>query len=182
MKKLWIVIMVVVLLLAACSNGVEEGEVDGTDEVIVVFPASISMDGDTEGMTAEIQEAGATSVEENEDGSVSVAISAENLDKLKEKYHQELSEMIDGIHSEGNMSSIKDIAYDEERFNTYDLTVDKAAYQSEDSMDGLLLFGLAMQSLMYQVYNGEDEADIQVIFNLIDESTGEIFETNTLPE
>lgn len=164
------------------NKDAETSGATGTGEVSIVFPASLNENGDVAGMTAEVKEAGATNIVENSNGSVTVAISQENLDKLLEKYKSELSTMIKDVHSNGNTSSIKDLTYDEETFQEYSLTVDKAAYESEESVDGLVVFGLAMQSMMYQVYSGVAEADIKVTFNFIDASTGEIFETTVLPE
>jgi len=133
-------------------------------------------------MTAEVKEAGATNITENGDGSVTATISQDNLDKLLQKYHAELSAVIEGAQSGDGSSSIKNLEYDEATFNEYNITVDRAAYESEDSADGLVIFGLAMQSMMYQVYSGVPEADMKITFNLIDESTGEVFETSVLPE
>lgn len=189
MKKVWVLVLFIALLTVGCSsnngeksNNAEKSSATDEGEVTIVFPASLNEGGDVEGMTAEVKEAGATNIEENSDGSVTVEISQENLDKLLEKYHSELLTLIEGVHSDENESSIKDLSYDEDTFQEYDITVDKAAYESDESMDGLIIFGLAMQSLMYQVYSGVDEADINVTFNLIDESTGEVFETSVLPE
>lgn len=49
-------------------------------------------------------------------------------------------------------------------------------------MDGLVILGLGMQSMMYQIYSGVKEADIKVTFHMIDASTGEVFDTTVLPE
>ncbi|MFC4302998.1 hypothetical protein [Cohnella boryungensis] len=164
------------------SKSPEASAAPGEEEVNIVFPASLNQNGEVEGMTAEVKEAGATNIVTNGDGSVTATISQKNLDKLLEKYHSELMTMIEGVHSEENASSIKDLTYDEDTFQEYDITVDKAAYTSADSMDGLVIFGLAMQSMMYQIYSGVEETDLKVTFNLIDESTGEIFDTTVLPE
>ncbi|CAH1199078.1 hypothetical protein PAECIP111893_01224 [Paenibacillus plantiphilus] len=207
MKKTWVLVLIIAFLMVGCSsnngekntntgakNNAETSNNTATSkntetsgatekgEVSIVFPASLNENGDVAGMTAEVKEAGATNIVENSNGSVTVAISQENLDKLLEKYKSELSTMIEGIHSNANTSSIKDLTYDEETFQEYSLTVDKAAYESEESLDGLVVFGLAMQSMMYQVYSGVAEADIKVTFNFIDASTGEVFETTVLPE
>lgn len=164
------------------GNNTETSDATGEEEVTIVFPASLNETGDVEGMTAEVKEAGATNVAENGDGSVTATISQKNLDTLLKKYHSELLTLIEGVHSDGNSSSIKDLTYDEDKFQEYNITVDKAAFESPDSADGLVIFGLAMQSMMYQVYSGVAEADIKVTFNMIDESTGEVFETSVLPE
>jgi hypothetical protein len=203
----WILVLIIVLLAAGCSsnnevesnnadssnnagssNNVAEGnnaEASGaTDEgdLTIVYPAFLNESGDVEGMTAEAKEAGATNITENSDGSVTATISQENLDKLLGKYHSELQTIIEGTQSEGNSTSIKDLTYDKDKFQNYSITVDKAAYESEESADGLIIFGLAMQSLMYQVYSGVAGADIKVTFNMIDASTGETFETSVFPE
>jgi hypothetical protein len=168
---------------AEASPSAEESGAAGAGEVSIVFPASLNESGDVEGMTAEVKEAGATGITENGDGSVTATISQENLDKLLQKYHSELLSVIEGVQSaDAASTSIRDLSYDENTFQEYSITVDRAAYESEESVDGLVIFGLAMQSLMYQVYSGVQEADIKVIFNLIDESTGEVFDTTVLPE
>ncbi|WEK54413.1 MAG: hypothetical protein P0Y55_18055 [Candidatus Cohnella colombiensis] len=201
MKKAGVFILIIALLMTGCSskNGekssntgandnveasssAESSGATGDGEVTIVFPASLGAPEDVEGMTAEIVEAGATNTVKNDDGSVSVAISQENLNKLLEKYHSELTTMIEGVHSAENTSSIKNLDYDKEKFQEYNITVDKAAYESEESVDGLVIFGLTMQSLMYQIYSGVKESDIKVTINLIDQSTGEVFETSVLPE
>ncbi len=167
---------------AEASSSAEASNAPSAGEVSIVFPASLNESGDVEGMTAEVKEAGATNITENGDGSVTATISQENLDKLLQKYHAELSAVIEGAQSGDGSSSIKNLEYDEATFNEYNITVDRAAYESEDSADGLVIFGLAMQSMMYQVYSGVPEADMKITFNLIDESTGEVFETSVLPE
>jgi|GEM_PF-2079870 len=164
------------------SSSAEASSAPSAGEVSIVFPASLNESGDVEGMTAEVKEAGATNITENGDGSVTATISQDNLDKLLQKYHAELSAVIEGAQSGDGSSSIKNLEYDEATFNEYNITVDRAAYESEDSADGLVIFGLAMQSMMYQVYSGVPEADMKITFNLIDESTGEVFETSVLPE
>jgi hypothetical protein len=197
----WILVLIIVLLAAGCSsnnevesnnagsnNNVAAGdnaETSGaTDEgeVTIVYPAFLNETGDVEGMTAEAKEAGATNIIENSDGSVTATISQENLDKLLEKYHSELQTIIDGTQSEGNTTSIKDLVYDKDNFQNYSITVDRAAYESEESADGLIIFGLAMQSLMYQVYSGVEGTDIKVTFNMIDAESGETFEASVFPE
>jgi len=210
MKKASILILTVALLLAGCSGNKEEKDAaaptstssasetsspsadassgeeasndPGTGEVSIVFPATLNESGDVEGMTAEVKEAGATHITENGDGSVTATISQENLDKLLQKYHEELLAVIQGAQAGDGSSSIKKLEYDEASFQEYNITVDRAAYESEDSADGLVIFGLAMQSIMYQVYSGVQEADMKITFNLIDENTGEVFETSVLPE
>ncbi|MFD0674679.1 hypothetical protein [Cohnella sp. GCM10027633] len=201
MKQAWILVLLIALFIAGCSGNKEEngnnagagseapassaaasGEAASGEDVTIVFPAELNENGDVEGMTAEVKEAGGTNVVENADGSVSVSISRDNLDKLLEKYHSELTAVIEGVHAEGNATSIKELTYDEETFKEYNITVDKAAYESPDSPDGLVLFGLMMQSMMYQVYSGVDKADMKITFNMIDESTGETFDTSVFPE
>lgn len=201
MKKIWFLFLFIALLAVGCSNNDastddvsdedaeettavdEEEESDEEDEDIVtlVLPAFLKEDGLIESAIEELNEAGATTTEENSDGSVTVEISQEGLDSLLEKYHQEIVTAIEEIDTTDSESSIKDLSYDEETYQEFNLTVDKQAYESDDNMDGLILFSLSMQSIMYQVYSGVDEADIQVTFNLIDESTGEIFSTEVFP-
>ncbi|BBI36684.1 hypothetical protein [Cohnella abietis] len=201
MKRAWVLVIIIVLLATGCSskNGEESSNTGannnveasnspetsgstGEDEVDLVFPASLNSSGDVEGMTSEVKEAGATNVVENSDGSATVTISRANLDKLLEKYHSEILTVIKDLHTDNSSTPIKDLTYDEGTFQEFSLTVDKAAYESAESTAGLIVFGLAMQSLMYQVYSGVAEADIKVTFKLIDESTGEVFDTIVLPE
>lgn len=196
MKKIWILVLIFALLLTACSSDKEEqgndtkgsanteesGADDATtgDEVTIVFPVSVIGDA-MENVTSEIEAAGATNITKSDDGSVVATLSQENLDKLLQKYHSEITEMSDNLQAEDNFSSIKKMEYDKDTFQTFELTVNKESYTSEESLDGLVLFGLAMQSMMYQIYSGVDEADMSVTFHMIDESTGEVFETTVLP-
>jgi hypothetical protein len=206
-KTAWVLVLIIVLLAAGCSsnNAVESNNAGSNNNVVagnnaeasgateasdaadkgdltIVYPAFLNETGDVEGMTAEAKEAGATNITENSDGSVTATISQENLDKLLDKYHSELSAIIEDAQSEGNSTSIKDLVYDKDKLQNYSITVDKAAYESEESPDGLIIFGLAMQSMMYQVYSGVVGEDIKITFNMIDASTGETFETSVFPE
>lgn len=139
---------------------------------------------DFDGMTEEIKTAGATAIVQNDDGSASVTISQEKLNQLLQKYEHEMTDMINGLQSDANSSAVKALGYDQETFRSFDLTVDRAAYESdEDGVIGLAVFGLAMQGLMYQVYAGlAVEESPTITFNFIDTDTGEVFYTETLPQ
>lgn len=189
MRRTWILVVLVALFVAGCSsnkndnsNSAGASSAAASGDVTLVFPAMMNESGDVESMTAEVKEAGGTNITPNDDGSVSVTISQENRNKLLEKYQGEIASLIEGLHSDTNSSAIKDLSFDKDTFKEFNLTVDKAAYESSDGAEGLAIFALAMQGIMYQVYSGVDSADLKVTFNLIDESTGETFETSVFPE
>lgn len=49
-------------------------------------------------------------------------------------------------------------------------------------MDGFAIFGLAIQSMFYQLFEGVSEEDYKATFQLKDENTSKVFDTIVYPD
>ena len=106
------------------------------------------------------------------------------MSKLKYKEMMEAVEKavvstVDEIVNSGDYTSIKDISYNK-YFNEFDVKVNRQQY--EEGFDSFAIFELVIDSTYYSAFNGKSGEDIQVIFNMIDETTGEIYDTMIYPD
>jgi hypothetical protein len=188
MKKLFIGMALTVAMLAACGDdeaatkkGDSEQEIavdKGLLDVELTLPADL-FEGQTEDeIIANAKEEGVKEVKVNEDGTVYYKMSKSEHKKMMEAMKQGVVESITEIVNSDDFPSIKEISYNKD-FTEYDITVDRTAF--DNSMDGFVLFSLAISSTYYNAFDGKSD-DLKFTMNMIDEATGEVFDTTVLPD
>ena len=104
----------------------------------------------------------------------------------KSKYKEMMKEMgdsvlstIDEIVNSEDYTSIKEISYNKD-FTEFDVKVNRQQY--EEGFDGFAIVGLVIVSTYYSAFEGKSGEDSQTIFNMVDETTGEIYDTAIYPD
>ena len=179
-------LLVLSIVLVACSSSEDEKEttekmdVDkGLVNVEVTMPAVFFEDTDMESLKEDAKVEGIKEVIVNEDGSVTYKMSKSQHKKMMKEMEETLIESIKEIESNEEYPSIKTVEYNK-AFTEYTIVVNQEEY--ENSMDGFAIFGLAFQSMFYQLFNGVSEDDYKATFQLKDENTSNVFDTIVYPD
>ena len=187
MKKWLIVFSATALLLTACGreNNTKENYIDflnvnkGIVNVDVTLPASFFIDSTEEEIIAEAKENGVTETVVNEDGLVTYTMSKSKYKEMMKEIGDGVVSTIDEIVNSREYTSIKEISYNKD-FTEFDVKVDRQQY--EEGFDGFAIIGLVMVSTYYSAFEGNSGEDSQTIFNMVDETTGEIYDTAIYPD
>ena len=187
MKKIQILFVLVLsfMLVACSSNEKEEKNKDTVNvdknllTVEVTLPASFFEDTDMESLEKEAKKDGVKEVIINDDKSVTYKMTKSQHKKMMKEMEDTLVETIKETESDKEYPSIKTIEYNK-AFTEYTITVDQKEY--ENSMDGFAIFGLAIQSMYYQLFEGVSEEDYKATFQLKDENTSKVFDTIVYPD
>lgn len=152
--------------------------------VEVTIPASLlQLDNeeelDIDQITEEAKKQGMKKVIANDDGSITYIMSKATHKEVMEEMKSSLTESIDEVINNGDFPSIQDIIPNE-MFSEFDVVVNKAKF--ENSLDGMAALGIAFQSMFYQLFDGVEPDNYEVILNFKDEDTGEVFESVTYPD
>jgi hypothetical protein len=118
-------------------------------------------------------------VTQNQDGSVTFAMTTEQHKNLLKDLEKDLKEKIDKIKQSESTPSIKDI-YHNERFSEFTMIVDEEKYK--EGFDGFATLSLGTAGMYYQMFSGEDINDSEVTIKLENESTGEVFDKMIYPD
>ncbi|MBH0116942.1 hypothetical protein I6E52_08795 [Salinibacterium sp. NG253] len=146
-------------------------------DVVVTLPASFFEEMSEEEIQANAEESGYKAVV-NDDGSVEYTI--------PKSVHAELiAEMASGIDESiaetlSTEASITEITHDD-KFETFAMTVDRAAFDSSFSAK-FIPFGLGIQAMFFQSFDGVSIDDRHVVVSYIDAASGEEFDTYVLPD
>ena len=187
MKKWLIAFSATALLLTACGreNKTEGNYIDflnvnkGILNVDVTLPASLFIDSTEEEIIAEAKENGVTETVVNEDGSVTYTMSKSKYEEMMKEIGDSIVSTIDEIVNSEDYTSIKEISYNKD-FTEFDVKVNRQQY--EEGFDGFAIIGLVMVSTYYSAFEGNSGEDSQTIFNMVDETTGEIYDTAIYPD
>ncbi|WP_084242872.1 hypothetical protein [Planomicrobium okeanokoites] len=165
------------------SETAEEGEGVNVDKglfnVEVTVPASFFEGEDLEQVAADAEAEGIEEATVNDDGSITYKMSKAQHKELMEELATSVEEAKNEITESGDFPSIQSI----ETSNNYDdftVNVDREAY--ENSFDGFATMTLGMIGSFYQVYDGADADNFEVVIEMADAETGEVFDTITYPE
>lgn len=193
-KTKYVVFILVMLLLAACSsdNGEskEEAEKDtdqngkvevdkGLLSVEINLPASFFEGEDIDEVIAEAKEEGAAEVTKNEDGSLTYKMSKSKHKEMMTDMKESLLEYVDELTTSEDYPSIKEVTY-QKSFKEFTVVVEKEAF--ENGFDGFAALGLGMSGLYYQLFNGANMEESKVTIHLEDEVTGEVFSSIVYPD
>lgn len=117
-------------------------------------------------------------IKANEDGSVTIVMSAEKNKEFMDQYKVEISaqfqEMIDDQES---FSNITDIKYNE-NLSIFTVTLANPEVTFQDAMSAIIFY---LSGSMYQMFSGTPEENIDVIVNYVDAGNN-IIETSKLSE
>ena len=190
MKKLFVFAVSLLMVFNLVGCGGSSGEKDnGTDNsnavevdkgllnVEVHLPVTY-FDGQTpEEIKAEAKELGYKDCIVHEDGSVTYKMSKSKHEEMLDAYKKAFDESIAAtiIEEEG---VVKDIKYNN-NLSKIDVYLDEARY---DEWDGFSILGYYMMGGYYQMYEGSDTENIDVVVNAINADTKEIIDTFSLSD
>ena len=186
MKKWLIAFSATALLLTACGGENETKENSGESlnvnkgmvNVDVTLPASFFIAATEEEIIAEAKENGVTETVVNEDGSVTYTMSKSKHKEMMKEMGDSVLSTIDEIVNSEDYTSIKDISYNKD-FTEFDVKVNRQQY--EEGFDSFAIFGLVIVSTYYSAFDGNSGEDLRILFNMVDETTGEIYDTAIYP-
>lgn len=193
MKK-WIMFVIVIALgLAGCGgnaqdqgggneNGAEAkgiGVNKGRSNVEITLPASLFEVQDIDQAIEEAKEKGVTKAVKNGDGSVTYTMPKSAHDQMMKEMADGITDFIKELKAGEDFKSVQDVTHNK-GFNEFALTVKKEQY--ENSFDGFAVFGLALQGMFYQAFNGVKEDKLKVTIQLKDADTNKVFDTVTYPD
>jgi len=108
----------------------------------------------------------------NKNGSATYTMSRGDFNRLNDEFRTGSEEAIQAFIDD-EPSVYKSVTFTDD-FRTFDVTVDRKAYEKSMSMFTL---SVGFSSYFVQIYSGIKAKDAYVIVNYIDESTGEVFDT-----
>ncbi|WP_042346137.1 hypothetical protein [Bacillus massiliigorillae] len=191
MKSIKLLLLLVLSIsLVACSSNddskkeksEEKGAVEvdkGLLNVEVTLPASFFEGEDIDKVIAEAKKDGVKEVTKNEDGSLTYKMSKSQHTKMMKEMETTIKDSIKELETNKDLASVKGVEYNK-KFTEFTIVVDQAAY--ENSMDGFAIFGLAMQSMFYQLFDGVKPDEYKATFHLKDEATSKVFDTVVYPD
>lgn len=188
-KKFKILFLLVLsMALVACSSNDEAKKESETENVAVdkgllnvevTLPASFFEGQDIDEVIAQAEEDGAKEVTKNDDGSLSYKMSKSEHKKMMAEMEKDMLAFIEEMETSEDYSSIQTVEYNKS-FTEYTVVVDQEAFES--GFDGFALFGLAIQSMYYQVFDGVKEEDYQTTVHMKNAETSEVFDTIVYPD
>ncbi|WP_033542881.1 hypothetical protein [Planococcus sp. CAU13] len=168
---------------AEATKSAEEGEGVNVDKglfnVEVTIPASFFEGEDPEQAAADAEAEGVGEATVNEDGSVTYKMSKARHKELMEELATSMEEAKNEITESGDFPSIQSIE-SSKNYDNFTVNVDREAY--ENSFDGFATMTLGMIGSYYQIYDGADADSFEVVIEMADAATGEVFDTITYPE
>ncbi|GAA0361033.1 hypothetical protein [Bacillus horti] len=160
------------------STEEESIEVDkGLFNVEITLPAFFFEGQDMDLIMADAEEDGATDITLNDNGSLTYTIPKAQHQEIMKQMQVDIAASIAEVPS--TFQSVKEIDHNSS-FTEFTLTVEKEAY--ENSFDGFAVLGLGMSAMMYQVFDGVSPENNKVTFDLVDEETGEVYDTVIYPD
>lgn len=175
--------------VSACGSNTESekssddsyiAEVDeGLLNVEITMPAHFFTDTTEEDIKVAAEENGFKDCTINEDGSVTYKMSKskhkEMLNDLKSSFDESIASLLEG---ESAVESFKDITYNE-NFSKIDVLIDRNLYSDWDNISFLLFY---ISGAYYQAFDGVKDEDIDIVIDLIDVETNEVFDTASYKE
>ena len=187
MKKWLIAFSITALLLTACGgeNNTEENYIDflnvnkGIVNVDVTLPVSFFIGSTEEEIIAKAKENGIIETVINKDGLATFTMSKSQYNEMMEEIGNSIVSTIDEIVNSGDYMSIKEISYNED-YTEFHVKVNRQQYEA--GFDGFAIMGLVIVSTYYSAFEGNSREDLKTIFNMVDETTGEIYDTAIYPD
>lgn len=152
------------------------GTADNGKDIEITIPASLIGDTGVE-LSEDEKEQGFKSVKKNEDGSATYTIDKASYADFISTYNSETKKTIEELSSSGLYTYIKSVSVNDD-ISKVDIKVDRAGFES--GMGSIPLLTVGVSGLFDGAFdvNAAGKATI----NVIDEVTGEIFDTVTYPD
>lgn len=157
------------------SQGVSVDE--GIFDVEVTIPSSFFEGEDPEQVAANVDNAEEATV--NDDGSITYKMSKAQHEEMMEEVSTSVEEATTTITESGDYPSIQAIETSD-NYDQFTVQVDRESY--ENSFDGFATMTLGVVGSLYQLFNGEDPDSYEVIIEMEDAESGEVFNTINYPE
>lgn len=150
---------------------------EGLFNVEVTIPSTFFEGEDPEQVAANVDNAEEATV--NDDGSITYKMSKSQHEEMMEEVGASVEEATTTITESGDYPSIQAIETSD-NYDHFTVQVDREAY--ENSFDGFATMTLGVVGSLYQLFNGEDPDSYEVIIEMEDAESGEVFNTITYPE
>lgn len=150
---------------------------EGLFDVEVTIPSSFFEGEDPEQVAANVDNAEEATV--NDDGSITYKMSKAQHEEMMQEVATSVEEATTTITESGDYPSIQAIETSD-NYDHFTFQVDREAY--ENSFDGFATMTLGVVGSLYQLFNGEDPDSYEVVIEMEDAESGEVFNTITYPE
>lgn len=150
---------------------------EGLFNVEVTIPSSFFEGEDPEQVAANVDNAEEATV--NDDDSITYKMSKAQHEEMMQEVATSVEEATTTITESGDYPSIQAIETSD-NYDHFTVQVDREAY--ENSFDGFATMTLGVVGSLYQLFNGEDPDSYEVIIEMEDAESGEVFNTITYPE
>ena len=170
--KRWTVVLAATMMLAACGDeGAKDGEVE-----VTLLPnyfegmSEADIEASAEDQNIEVQEI-------HKDNSVTYMMTEQRQEELLADVEASIEESMKLLVETGDFPSIKDVEAKDD-YLTFDVTVDRAAFESGTDMIGTMNLYVGSSYL----YGYKNEPNPSITMNFIDSETQEVYETIVLPD
>jgi hypothetical protein len=159
-------------------EGLGDVEVDrGLLNVEVTLPPVYFEGQSPEDILSEARGDGISDVTVNPDGSVTYRMSKMRHRELMQEINASLRESL--VTLPDDFSSVQEVTVNQD-VTAFRIVADQAAYES--SLDGFVIFAIAMQAGMYHLFDGATSDSYRVTIDLVDAASGTVFDTVVLPD
>ncbi len=134
---------------------------------------------DYDKIIAEAKEEGVKEAYKNEDGSLTYVIPKDKHTEMITEMKTEITSFLNElIENEDNMS-IREITTNN-NYSEIEFLVDQEAF--ENSFDAFAVFGVGLQAIVYQIFDGVSPDKIKTTISLKDVQSGKVFDSVTYPD
>lgn len=162
------------------SITVEKGSINNTITVPLDFVLLDEEDEDeVKEMLEKMEAEGAKDLSIDEEY-VTFTISKSDHKKMMADMQNEVNASFEAITTDDNFPSIEQIKANK-TYTKITITGSAEIYE-ESAFDGFAVYGIIISSAMYQSLNGVDPKEIEVVIEMIDKETKDIYETIRFPE
>jgi len=117
---------------------------------------------------------------ENEDGSLTYKMSRATHNKMMQEIREGIDSYVAEVLESDDFPTIENIEYDDGLTSVVITVTSEEEFKS--SFDAFIAFGIGLQAMFYQVFDGVDPDNINVVIEAKDQQTGEVFGTTVYPE
>lgn len=165
-KKIFAALLAACLLFTLTACG---------EQIKITLPAGLiqNLGIDTSGVSGKAVQ--------NKDGSLTMTMTEKEHDTLMAEMHTKVETSFENMLAgqDNGFDSIQKIEGNDD-MTAVTVTVDREKYES--SLDSIAMAGIYMQTMLYQIFDGEDAEDTHTTIFLADASNGEIFQTDEYPD
>jgi hypothetical protein len=159
---------------------VEEGFFDVSITIPPGMVDEMTEADETEELKEEAGETGDVEVIENEDGSLTYKMSRATHNKMMQEIREGIDDYVREILEGDDFPTVENIEYDNDLTSVVITVTSEEEFKS--GFDAFIVFGLGLQAMFYQVFDGVDPDNINVVIDAKDQQTGEVFGTTVYPE